>query len=83
MEANAMGKMWFENLLPRPAGSGQLNAEELEDRLDLTGLASSRPDLETAGRILALAGEEARQSPEFWFWVGYWQARAEEHFYRT
>jgi|GEM_PF-4706781 len=73
-----MREMWFENLLPRPAGSGQLNAEELEDRLDLTGLATLRPDLETAGRTLAMADEEARQSPEFGFWVGYWQARAEE-----
>lgn len=78
-----MGKMWFENLLPAPGGPGQLNAEELEDRLDLTGLASSRPDLETAGRILAMADVEARQSPEFGFLVGYWQARAEAHFYRT
>lgn len=78
-----MREMWFENLLPRPAGSGQLNAEELEDRLDMTGLATLEPDLEASGRILAMADAEARRSPEFGFWVGYWQARADEHLYRT
>ena len=77
-----MGKMWFENLLPAPGGPGQLNAEELEDRLDMTGLVSSRPDLETAGRILAMAGEEARKCPDYPFLVGYWIGRMDEKTWR-
>lgn len=78
-----MGKQWFESLLPASDGQEQLTAGELEDRLDMAGLATLEPDLEASGRILAMADAEARRSPEFGFWVGYWQARADEHLYRT